>query len=169
MLLGCTSMMPRANAAAVTWTLSGVTFDDGGTASGSFSYDADLNVYSNISVITTPGSVVTETTSYGFTAGFIDGPFTFGVFITQADADSFQPPSLLLAFADPLTNAGGNDLLVTGGSSSETDLNFNNRAVVSGLVTTDGGIPVPVPEPASIALLGIGLLGLGVIRHRQPR
>jgi hypothetical protein len=42
--------MGGANAFPVTWTLSGVTFSDGGTASGSFIYDADNNTFSTWSV-----------------------------------------------------------------------------------------------------------------------
>jgi hypothetical protein len=48
-----------ANATPVVWYLSGVTYDDGGTASGSFTYDADTNTYSAISVSTTAGSSIT--------------------------------------------------------------------------------------------------------------
>lgn len=46
-----------ANAAPIQWTLQGTTFDDGGTASGSFVYDADSDTYSNVQLKTTAGSV----------------------------------------------------------------------------------------------------------------
>ena len=45
-----------ASAAPLLWTLSGVTFADGGTASGSYIYDATTNTYSSVHVITTAGS-----------------------------------------------------------------------------------------------------------------
>lgn len=44
-----------AQAMPVTWTLSGVTFAGGGTASGSFDFDADLDRYSNVAITTTAG------------------------------------------------------------------------------------------------------------------
>jgi hypothetical protein len=47
-----------ANAAPVTYALEGVTMSDGGTASGSFTYDPVTNVYSNVSVTTTAGSAL---------------------------------------------------------------------------------------------------------------
>src|SRR5258706_7531917 len=45
-----------ASADGIAWDLSGVTFDDGGTASGSFVYDATANTYSSIDIITTLGT-----------------------------------------------------------------------------------------------------------------
>ena len=49
-----------AQAAPVLWTLNGVSFDDGSTASGSFVYDAATNLYSNVNIVTTatPSPVV---------------------------------------------------------------------------------------------------------------
>lgn len=43
----------------VTWTLSGVTFDDGGTASGYFVYDADTNNVSDGSISVAGGNTAT--------------------------------------------------------------------------------------------------------------
>jgi hypothetical protein len=45
-----------ASAVPIQWTLDGVTFIDGGTASGSFVFDADLSIYSSINTSTTAGS-----------------------------------------------------------------------------------------------------------------
>lgn len=44
-----------AKAFPMVWNLDGVTFNDGGTASGSFTYDADTNMYSDIAISTTSG------------------------------------------------------------------------------------------------------------------
>ena len=40
-----------AQAAVVTWTLNDVVFEDLGTATGSFDYDADTNVYSDVAIL----------------------------------------------------------------------------------------------------------------------
>jgi hypothetical protein len=48
-----------ANAFPVTWTLSGVTFSDGGTATGSFVYDFDTNTISTWSVSVAGGDTQT--------------------------------------------------------------------------------------------------------------
>ena len=42
-----------ASADGVTWDLSGVTFSDGGTASGSFVYDAVTNTVSDVDITAT--------------------------------------------------------------------------------------------------------------------
>lgn len=54
--LACSS---GAFAFPVTWTLSGATFSDSGTATGSFVYDADTNTLSNWSVSVAGGNTTT--------------------------------------------------------------------------------------------------------------
>ena len=51
-LFNCDVLSAVANGVPLIWYLSGVEFTDGGTASGSFTYDADSNTYSNINITT---------------------------------------------------------------------------------------------------------------------
>lgn len=56
-----------AIAGQVNWTLSGVTFDDGGTASGSFIYDADSHTFSAWSISVAGGNTANfPAVTYGF-------------------------------------------------------------------------------------------------------
>ena len=57
----CLSLVCSSGAYAypVTWTLSGATFSDGGTATGSFIYDADTSTLSNWSVSVAGGNTTT--------------------------------------------------------------------------------------------------------------
>ena len=50
-----------AQAITIEWTLNDVVFTDGGTASGSFLYDTDTSTYSNVSIVTTAGSIRSAT------------------------------------------------------------------------------------------------------------
>lgn len=70
-----------ASAFPVTWTLSGVTFDDLGTASGYFVYDVDTNTLSTFSVSVAGGNTVTfppftydNSSSNGYVDSFGTGP-----------------------------------------------------------------------------------------------
>jgi len=106
-----------AQASTVTWTLTDVTFSDDGTASGSFSYDADINVYSDFSVSTTLAPLI---------PGAPESKETWG---TATSCASYFPASsasqlqclndtgvfsLSLLFESDLTNAGCSILLQPG-------------------------------------------------------
>ena len=107
-VLSLSLWMTTALAAPVVWDLSG-TFQDGGTASGSFTYDADTSTYSAISIDTTAGSTITTGNSYDITKAEIGCATSTVVCLL----DSFDGPDytlnllLNLAWSTSLTNAGG--------------------------------------------------------------
>ena len=151
-----------ALADGVTWNLSGVTFDDGGTASGSFVYDAVMNTYSAINVTTTAGTTLTGATYTSFSdvvlpsdTGFLFGP----------NSGDFTGASFLMWLFDaPLTNFGGivqvsllppNDSIEALCTSSDCST-FSSRSVTGGEVIA----AVATPEPSAFLLVGMGLLAL---------
>lgn len=143
-----------AEAASLTWTLIGVSFTDGTTAVGSFDYDADTFVYSNLSITLDnpiPGNGVP-----GFTL-----PRTFitsGIDVAGSQTlSSIESPDFFsLVYSNPLTNAGGTIPLVAaygrGGSGS---------AFGSGTLSAPSGVPVPAPPGV------LGLLLSGALAARQ--
>jgi len=138
-----------AHATPVVWYLSGVTFNDGGTASGSFTYDADTTTYSAINISTTAGSTIPVGNSYNITQSGIG----CGTAEVVCLLDSFDGPDytgdlgLTLAHVGtPLTNGGGTITLTfareyTCENSSCSSVGAPLRLLDAGSITTDPAAP----------------------------
>jgi len=159
-----------ALAAPVTWTLDNVTFypgggPDGGTISGTFVYDATLDVYSDVALSIS-----------GFAT---DGPVEHGsgsanelnasMDLAHSPWLELTPPDVYLRFSSALTNAGGTVAIVPGvvGSSGSWIEQCNSYTydcfgsdIVSGTVSA-------VPVPAAVWLFGSALAGLGWLRRKR--
>jgi len=150
----------------VTWTLNDAAFDDGGIASGSFTYDADANIYSDINISVTAGSNIDFGSAvydeiYSTVAGINPDELLMAQNPTVIPGDSL----LKLFFSADLTNSGGTvaiEAFPSGGSREDTaDLSgFPRRYLVSGSVSA-------VPIPAAVWLFGSALVGLGWMRRKQ--
>ena len=171
------SLPSIASADGATWTLSGVTFDDGGTASGSFTYDALSNSFTVIQVTTTTGTLVTAASykSLSSCCGSSDTGLLLGPNVT----DFTNTPLLFLLFSAPLTNAGGTIPLMFGFVDTDFDsaedfcTNSDCSAFSMRLVTGGEVVGVPstaVPEPSAISFLTLGLIVLlvGTILRKVP-
>jgi len=107
----------NATAKPVTWYLQGVTWADGGTASGSFVYDVDNGfngTYGSISITTVAGTVISAN---GF--AFADPGATstsLRFFPVTMSSGLTGTPVLILNFVSALTDAGGTVMLVTSGA-----------------------------------------------------
>jgi len=112
-----------AAAAPVTWTVQG-TFTDGGTVSGTFTYDAATNTYTNVHITTTTGSVRTGAT-YTFVCGQDVpscngvGPSSSGILtLTSAAGDQTGLPAIALFFTPSLDSLGSVSLFAQEASCS---------------------------------------------------
>ena len=156
----CVQAMP------VQWTLDDVNFDDFGTAIGSFVYDADTDVMSDASVVTTPGSsfdgaVYTEIRGGGTSP--IDNIF---LFLRSGTGDLRGQSILQLMFAPgSLTNAGGTIPIFLDANpivgeisclNSTCDMVGEVRDITSGSVTAS---TIPIPATAWLFGSALGLLG----------
>jgi len=149
------ALAPAKAHANVAWTLSGVTFADGGSASGTF-VTSDTG-YIQSWDITTSGGSIAET--YDSSSGSVLNSSASYGFNLQSD-DTTTTMILL----------GQNDLL----AANSPDLVLHNSFEQVGanperLVTAGDFVLSDVPEPASMAVLGTGLACLALGRYRRRR
>jgi len=159
LLIFCTLFSISANATPVVWNLSGVTFDDGGTASGSFTYDEDTGIYSAISISTTAGSVINTAMDYNVTNATCLALSEIICFLNAADGPDYTNDlGLTLAWVGtPLTNAGGT-VALTGAreyhcenaNCATVDLTAPLRLLATGSITTGSVVPPPAPMVPTI-------------------
>lgn len=101
-----------AHAGLVQWNLTNVQFVDGGTASGSYVFDASTNTFSRISVATT-GSEAAAAASFSNTCNgsncAIESPMPaqFIIFSPADTSDMTGKQVLMLDLQSPMTDAGG--------------------------------------------------------------
>ena len=142
------------------FTLSGVTFDDGTSATGMFTTNDALTSLVSFDITTTTGAI----------AGFHYTPGTAGSGPTSLPTIIVLEPASLdhiiqLTFDGGLKLAGA-PILIGQFDSFEQDANNTHRQVTGGSVV--GG--TAVPEPSSLALAGTAALaGLGLWARRRRR
>ncbi len=182
-------------AAPINWQLNNVTFASNqtagvgpfdGTATGSFTYDAVTNIYSNVN-ITTTGSGYWGTDNCGDSA--LCGTYiratdlysTLSATSLQATPTASDPANAIgyygmsMQFAGSgLTGAGGTvDLYTAGGTDGEgicatVACDPTGAGAVSAFRGFSGGSVSAVPIPAAAWLFGSAMLGLfGIARRKK--
>jgi hypothetical protein len=129
----------------MTWNLNAVTFQDSTTLSGSFTYDPDTNTVTNFNLVTqSAGSFVARTydSSAGYTASAVSASDL------RFNSQSLNP-YLRIQFTQPLSSAGGNISILTGGYASYECLNCSPVREI-----TSGSVIATPPTPAAIPTLG---------------
>lgn len=152
----------QAHAVPITWTLENVTFTDGASATGSFTIDADDQVWSAFNISTTAGPSL---------SAFTYDPTNSGLYFNGFGPNSFtiMPANgqryLTFSFLTALTDAGGTVAIHT--PASWECYNCSPWRNMSGSVTTVA--PAEVPEPGTLALMlpAIGMLGWVSRRRRK--
>jgi hypothetical protein len=152
-----------AQATPLTWLLTGVTFIDGATASGSFVFDAATNTYLSWDITTT--ATVPPNANNGGLSNFLNGKSYTTNDLGNAPTSYYQNPSALgvldalgnkfgMVYLSKLTDAGGVIALKPGLMGYEIN-GFKSRDITAGSVTA------AVPEPGTYALMlaGLGLVG----------
>jgi len=148
-------LVTTASGFPIAYSLVGVQFDDGGTASGTFIFDPATGLYSNVNITTTNGSARTGAT-YAFVCGQ-DVPTCTGVApnstqllnLTTTDADQTGEPGLALFF----TGVGGTNGL---GTATSFDISNSSLNVGAGQEASckDGACSQPA-DPSRVTVAGM--------------
>jgi len=161
------SLPISANATIIDWTLSNVTFSDGGAATGTFSIDSTTGQLTDYDITVGSGSILAAFEYKPSTAPYVNYNLfaNSNSFVIFVDAYSRH---LELNFANALTNSGTNSLLpgqLNLLGSWESDLLYSEIRYVSGgeaIVAVTG-----VPEPSTWAMMILGFAGVGFMAYRR--
>lgn len=139
--------------ADIVWTLSGVDFLGGETATGSFTTNNAANTIESYNIVLSGGISLADFTAMDADGFFLPSSVGFGA-----------PPlsNLSLFFAGNLTSAGGTVHIASGsddGLSLLTGKGYNPEVI--------GVDPPSVPEPSTIPVLAGGALLLGFSLRRK--
>jgi PEP-CTERM motif len=138
------------------FTLSGVTFDDGGTATGTFTTDNTLTNLVSYDITTSGGTL----TGFDYTPATTSGGFSSLPTIIVLETASLD--HLIQLTFTGLTVAGA-PITIGQFDSFEQDPTGAHRQVIAGSV-----VGASVPEPSSLALAGTAALaGLGLWARRR--
>ncbi len=163
-------MVAGAWGATITYQLSGVVFDDGGTASGGFVYDTISQTYSSLNITTTVG---TTHPGFSYSDANIIGGDAFNLDLSSAAPNWFDNPgdnAMDWAYGTSL-DLGGTVSLISGITpSGEAVCAFAPCDFLMGDLVirdmTSGVLQQVVPIPAAVWLFGSALGLLGWMRRK---
>jgi hypothetical protein len=165
----------QAIAAPLTWTLQGVTFNDGGSATGDITFDASSGSVLNWDISISGGDVSTFP-AFTYTPAtvqevgiFAAGPGMSLQFFVDPSAPGGIPESRLLSLTTDglLTDSGGAVSLITQANTPDGFFESAECYNCTPYRLIVGGSLNAVPVPAAIWLFGSGLLGLVGISRRK--
>jgi hypothetical protein len=159
-------------ASTILWTLDGVTFEDGGTASGTFTTDSTSGAVTSFNIVTTLGSTLGGTTYDSSLYAANDNFFSPNSFAIAVPGSTVLP-YINLAFLNPLTGAGTNPLQVSILlPENEVAFECSNYTCAVGRFANAGsaiGVVEAIPESSTWAMMILGFAGLGFLAYRRKQ
>lgn len=156
-----------ALATPIVWTLSGATFDDGATASGTFTIESTTGAVLDWNITTTlggtlPGFTYDPTTSMATRDAFLVNPYSF---LLLEDPGNVR--YLNLSFTSSFTVPG--TVLLALGRPTAGSWECDNCSAVRTFTAGSATSAAAVPEPATFLLFGTGLAALAARRRFKKR
>ena len=168
--------VPASADTVANFTLDGVTFDDGGTATGGFTLDLTTGALSNISITTSADGIFGVTYTGGSgpfgSTGFTNSPASFEF----AYFDVLYQSNLVIDLASALTPSdlmSPNTFSISSGSEAAFFFECTgpffycaSRTITSGSLDE---APATTPLPAALPLFAGGLGALALFGKRRKR
>jgi hypothetical protein len=159
---------PLAHSTPVTWTLEDVNFGPDYSASGSLTVDSVTGALDSWDITVLNGSTVWDVFSTPPTAlddsGSLDNTFSLYAFLNDVGNMNLGPSSPLYDTSATNIPLLFNQLPSQNSYASDIQLSPPEQDFIP---ATSGSLVSTIPEPSSVALLGLGLAGVGFMRWRK--
>jgi hypothetical protein len=162
---------PASANTIANFALDGVIFNDGGTASGTFSLDLTTHIINQVSITTTPGGALAGSTYTGDAADtYVFSPTTEVAFNQALSPDLGTILDIHFALSDSTDLSSLPTFALTGGELVYFSLCggvCNSRGFSAGSIVTQSVSQTPIP--ATLPLLATALGGIGAVGWRHKR